>query len=354
MFKKLKTLGMLSAATVLFAACGSQTAQNTTTTTQEQKIDYSQEIVIYSNSTANGRGDWLKEKAAEKGFKISYVDISGGELADRLIAEKNNAVADLVFGLNNLEFNRIKAEGLLEKYEPTWAKEVDATLGDKDGQFYPIVVQPLVLIGNAKATMPKDWTDLANESYKDTYGISKLSTGTSKNIFASIISRYKDEKGELGISKEGWEVAKKYIQNAHTYAQGEDYISAIIDDNNKLNYSMMWGSGVLQNEKERNYKFQVMKPEIGVPYVTEQIGFLKASKKQALVKEFINWFGSAEVQKQWSDKFGSMPANKVALDGANEKIKAFASSVKPQNLDWEFIGKNINSWVEKVELEFVR
>lgn len=116
---------------------------------------------------------------------------------------------------------------------------------------------------------------------------------------------------------------------------------------------MMWGSGVLQNEAERGYKFQVMSPKVGVPYVTEQVGILSTSKKEALVKEFINWFGSAEVQKAWSDEFGSIPANKTALEGAKSEIKDFASSVKPQELDWEFIGENINSWVEKAELEFV-
>ncbi|MDS2569367.1 iron ABC transporter substrate-binding protein, partial [Streptococcus pneumoniae] len=80
-----------------------------------------------------------------------------------------------------------------------------------------------------------------DSSYKGKYGISKLSTGTSKNIFASIVSRYKDEKGELGISDEGWKVAKAYLKNAHVYAEGEDYISSIMDNNNDLKYSMMWG-----------------------------------------------------------------------------------------------------------------
>ncbi|MFA9414567.1 MULTISPECIES: extracellular solute-binding protein [unclassified Streptococcus] len=351
--KHFKKLCMLASAAILLTACGTSKSAEPAKGSAPAEIDYSQEIVIYSNSTTDGRGDWLKEKAAEKGFKISYVDISGGELADRLIAEKNNAIADMVFGLNNLEFNRIKDEKLLVKYSPEWANEVDATLGDADGYYHPIVVQPLVLIGNAKADMPSDWTDLTKDAYKGAYGISGLNTGTSKNIFASIVSRYADEKGDLGISDEGWEVAKKYIQNAHTYAQGEDYISALIDDSTPLNYSMMWGSGVLQNEAERGYKFQVMSPKVGVPYVTEQVGILSTSKKEALVKEFINWFGSAEVQKAWSDEFGSIPANKTALEGAKSEIKDFASSVKPQELDWEFIGENINSWVEKAELEFV-
>ncbi|MTV63963.1 extracellular solute-binding protein, partial [Streptococcus pneumoniae] len=235
--------------------------------------------------------------------------------------EKNNAVADMVIGLNKLEFNRIKAEKLLVKYSPKWADEVDSSLGDSEGYYSPIVNQPLVLIGNKDAKMPSDWTDFTDSSYKGKYGISKLSTGTSKNIFASIVSRYKDEKGELGISDEGWKVAKAYLKNAHVYAEGEDYISSIMDNNNELKYSMMWGSGVLQNQKEREYKFQVMSPKVGVPYVTEQVGILNTSKKQALLKEFVDWFGSSELQKEWSDKFGSIPANKKALEQAKDELK---------------------------------
>lgn len=40
-----------------------------------------------------------------------------------------------------------------------------------------------------------------------------------------------------------------------------------------------------------------MSPKVGVPYVTEQVGILNTSKKQALLKEFVDWFGSSELQK---------------------------------------------------------
>lgn len=353
MLKSFTKIAFASMAVLACTACANNNASNTSGAESSGTVDKSQEIVIYTNSASNGRAEWLKEQAAKEGYKLNIVDISGGELADRLIAEKNNAVADMVFGLNNLEFNRIKAENLLVNYSPKWVDEVDKSLGDKDGLYYPIVVQPLVLIGNSKATMPSDWTDLTKPEYKNKYGISGLSTGTSKNIFASIVSRYPDKNGELGISAEGWQVAKAYLQNAHIYATGEDYISAIIDDNNEMNYSMMWGSGVLQNQSERGYTFKVMSPKVGVPYVTEQVGILSTSKKQALLKEFIDWFGSSTVQKEWSDKFGSIPANKTALAEAKEETKAFAESVKPQELDWDFIGENIDSWVEKAQLEFV-
>ena len=43
-----------------------------------------------------------------------------------------------------------------------------------------------------------------------------------------------------------------------------------------------------------------------------------------------------------------------ALEQANDDVKEFMSKVKSQKLDWEFISKNISSWVEKVELEFLK
>ena len=355
MNKTLKKIALLSVA-ILGAACAPSTSSSSESTQASSGSSGSsdEKIVIYSNSVSNGRGDWLKEKAAENGFNIEFVSVNGGELADRVIAEKNNAIADMIFGLNNMEFNRLKDENLLEKYEPSWKSEVDLSLGDADGLFYPLVVQPLVLIGNESSTMPKDWTDLAKPEYKGKYNIFKLSGGTSKVILGSIASRYRDDSGELGVSKEGWDVIKGYAQNAKVVASETDYIGMIIDKKDGIEYNMMWGSGYLQNKNERKYNFNVMYPEVGEPFVTEQIGILNTSKKKETVQKFINWFGSAEVQAEWSKKFSSIPANKKALEQANDDVKEFMSKVKSQKLDWEFISKNISSWVEKVELEFLK
>ena len=102
-------------------------------------------LIIYTNSASDGRGDWLTDLAEEAGFEIMVVHMGGGELTNRLIAEKNTQIADLVWGLNAVEYERLKKQDLLQKYEPTWAKEVDMVLGDPEGYYYPIVVQPLMM-----------------------------------------------------------------------------------------------------------------------------------------------------------------------------------------------------------------
>ena len=99
----------------------------------EGNVDRSKELVVYSNSTSNGQDEWLLKVAKEAGFNIQIVSIDGSALSDRLVAEKNNPVCDVVFGLNAVEYERLKKEELLVKYEPEWVGEVDMSVGDADG-----------------------------------------------------------------------------------------------------------------------------------------------------------------------------------------------------------------------------
>ena len=168
--KKSKLLSFLAAgvAVTTLAACsgGSTNSSNSSSDTpqSEEKADKSQELVIYSNSVSNGRGDWLTAKAKEAGFNIKMVDIPGAQLADRVIAEKNNAVADMVFGIGAVDSNKIRDQKLLVQYKPKWLDKIDQSLSDKDNYYNPVIVQPLVLIGAPDVTeMPKDWTELGSK-----------------------------------------------------------------------------------------------------------------------------------------------------------------------------------------------
>ena len=71
MNKTLKKLALLSVA-VLGAACAPSTSSSSESTQASSGSSGSsdEKIVIYSNSVSNGRGDWLKEKAAEIETKI--------------------------------------------------------------------------------------------------------------------------------------------------------------------------------------------------------------------------------------------------------------------------------------------
>lgn len=374
--KKFAALGLSAAMVLSLAACGSGTKNTTTDTTAAKTeeaakteavgdteagdkaaaggdVDKSQKLIIYTNSGSNGRDAWLKEKAGTAGYNVEVVQIQGGDLANRIIAEKNNPQADMVFGLNSIEYEKLKAESVLDQWEPSWAGDVDMTLGDKDGYYYPIVIQPLVNMMNADLqNPPKDYTDLVNPEWKDKYTILNFGGGTGKTILASLLVRYRDDNGEYGISDEGWDFVKSWIQNGHMEVQGEDYVGNAISGTVPI--TEMWGSGVLQNQTERDYKFQIMVPEVGVPYVTEQVAMITGSKKRDLAVDFANWFGSADVQAEWMKQFGTIPCQPKAVEEAPADIKEFMDQVHPQDMDWGFVAANIDQWVEKCELEFLQ
>ena len=351
--KKLTAVALACMMTISMVGCSSSKENVEQSTKENGEVDKSQQLIIYTNSGSNGRDIWLQNRAKEEGYNIQVVQIQAGDLGNRVIAEKNNPQADLIFGLNAVEYEKLKKEDVLKQWKPTWADEVDASLADPDGYYYPIVIQPLVNIMNADlANPPKDYTDLIQPEWKDKYTILNFGGGTGKTILASLLVRYQDENGEAGISEEGWDFVKQWIQNGHMESDGEDKIGNVID--NKYPICEMWGSGVIQYQDERNYKFQVMTPEIGVPYVTEEVAIMKETKKSALAIDFANWFGTAEIQKEWMEEFGIIPCQPEALKAASDDIKEFVDSVKPQDIDWGFVAEYIDQWVEKCELEYMQ
>lgn len=354
---------ILMVAVMIFTGCSPEVNDNSASkaNTQESKksVDEGtkpQSLVVYTNSGSNGRGDWLIEEAKKAGFDISVVEGGGGDIANRLLAEKNNPIADVVFGLSTLDYEKFKKEDLLVKYVPAWAQEIEAGLNDPEGYYHAIVTQAILLIYNQdtydEATAPKDWPDLwDNDMYSGKYNVFGLGGGTSKVVLSGIITRYADPNGEYGISEEGWKEVKKYFDNARMQVEGEDWFGNVVDGSVPM--SMIWSSGVSQFEKEYNAKVGVMTPEIGVPFVVEQAAVINGTKNEDAAKAFIDWFGSAEIQGAWAKQFSTAPANKGAMEMASEETKELMNSVTVQKIDWKFVSENINNWVEKIELEIL-
>ena len=76
---------------------------------------------------------------------------------------------------------------------------------------------------------PKDYLDLLSEEWTDKYTILNFGGGTGKTMLAGLLVRFQDPEGEMGISEEGWETVKQWVQNGHMEVSGEDYVGAVID-----------------------------------------------------------------------------------------------------------------------------
>lgn len=354
MKKKLISILLCAGMVISLAGCGETGKEGKA----ENEAKKGETLTIYTNSGSDGRGEWLEEKAKEAGFDIQFIDAGAAETQSRLIAEKNAPVADVVFGLNSIIWSSLKSEDILTEYVPKWAGEVESELNDPDGFYHATVKQAILLCYDenqiSEEEAPKDWPDLwQKEEFHGKYEyLTGLSGGTVRNVLAGILTRYADPEGELGISDEGWKEIESYYKNGSPNESGVDLYARIADTNNPIICGQMWSSGIESRDEQYGTKTAYAVPEVGVPYAVEAIGIVNGTKKLDEAKEFVDWFGSAEVQGQWAEEFSTLPANEKAVDKANEFNQEIAK-IPAQDIDWDLVAENIDAWCEKIILEYM-
>jgi len=329
------------------AAAGGTTSEETAGT-----------LIVYTNSNGDGRGEWIAEKATEAGMDIEIVGLGGADLANRIVAEKNNPVGDVVFGLNNMFFETLKAEEAISAYEPAWAEEVDAESGDPvDGAFWPLVEQAIVTVYDTntvpESDAPDEFSDLwDDDQYKGRYEVNTaLGQATPQLVLAGLLAEHEDEDGDLGISDEGWEQVEAYFANGSPAVEGTDLYARLSRD--EVDFGVIPSSGITSRDAEYGTATGVISPDAGVPYVTEQIAVINGTAKTEQAQEFIDWFGSAEVQGEFAAEFSAYPVNETARAQALPEVVTLIESLPKQDIDFAFVRENISGWVEKTELEYL-
>ncbi|USK36435.1 extracellular solute-binding protein (plasmid) [Bacillus sp. F19] len=348
----LLVMAFMLVASILAGCMGNKSTETDSGTKVENKS-----LVVYSNSLSDGRGEWLTEKAAEAGFELEVVQAGGGDLLNRVVSEKNNPLADVIFGLNQTNFETLKENDILVPYEPEWTNELPEGSRNKDNFYHPLVEQRIIMLYNkdvyTEETAPKDWTDLIEkEEFKGKYNIPiDLGGATNQAVLNGILMRYVDANGDLGVSEEGWQDINKFFDNGYKTPEGEDANANLASG--KVPISFTYSSGLEGIEEEFGFEAGIVSPEIGVPTLVEQVGIINKGKDQdtSVAEEFVNWFGSAEIQGAWAEQFDTLPVSEKALEKTSEKMKSIHENTTIQDIDYTFISEHIDDWVEKIELE---
>lgn len=315
-----------------------------------------EKVVVYSPQGGEERGDWIMEKAKEDiGLEVQFLSAGGGELSDRLVAEKNNPQADVVMGLAQNMMYSLKNEDVLEAYETEWAADLPEVYKEKESYFNSMWQTPIVIAYNtdyiSEEEAPKSWADLVKPEYTGKYGIAATSSQTTRTYLAGMLWDYVDpDTGE--VSDEGWDFLTEVYENAGTMPANDADIWKAFKDG-ELPILLWWYGGVVSNCEENDIPVAYVKPENGTPIVAEAIGLVKGAQNKEAGQKFIDWFGSPEVMSAYAEEFGQAPAHPAAIDMCTDEIKESATMFTAQELDWEIIAANMDSWLEKIELEIM-
>lgn len=349
----LVALGIAASAALLLSGCSAAVSGGEE---RNGNGDSDGPLIVYTNSNSDGRGEWIIEQAAEAGIEIEIVGLGGADLTNRIIAEKNNPVGDVVFGLNNMFFEQLKAEGAIAAYEPTWSGEVPAEAGDPaDGAYWPLVQQAIVMVydANTVVDVPEDVSELWNDdSYAGRYEVNEaLGQATPQLVLAGILSPYLDEGGELGVSDEGWSQLESYFENGSPAVDGTDLYARLT--RGEVDFGTLPASGIAVRDEEYGTSTGIVPSAEGVPYVIEQVAVVSGTADEERAQEFIDWFGSAEVQGDFAAEFNSMPVNEGAIDKANPQVRELMESVPRQSIDFGLVSEYLGEWVQKATLEYI-
>lgn len=133
------------------------------------------ELTVYTSVEAVDL-DRYKEtfEAANPDIKINWVRDSTGVMTAKLLAEKDNPQADVVWGIAATSLLLLKSEGMLEPYAPAGVEKLDPKFVDSStppswvgmDAYVAALCYNTVEAEKLGLTPPKSWKDLTRPEYK--------------------------------------------------------------------------------------------------------------------------------------------------------------------------------------------
>lgn len=325
-------------------------------TGDEPASDEARTLTIYApwNET---RTDWIINAAAEDlDIEVEFLAVGGGEMVDRMVAERNNTQADIALGVGEAQINLIAAEGIFQPYEPAWSDKVPAAYVDDENLFTLFAQVPIVMSYNAAVMDPADaptsWTDLADPAYEGKFILPGLTGQTGQSTVAGILWRFADPAtGE--VSDEGWQVLGDIYANEFKVGEGEEFNPEWIADGTTPIF-ISWRGGVANMDADNDsFELTVIDTEGGTPFVSTGVGITTATDSPGVAREFVDWFGSADTQIRFVGEAGNDPPANVDAIPELETASEWLSGVSLQEIDWGIVSVVITDWLERIELDLI-
>lgn len=295
---------------------------------------------------------WVQEQAAAAGHEVAFIAGGGGELFDRIMAERNNPQADVALGFVDTAMATLKSEGLLQAYKPVWGPALpEAFRDDADKMVYKFWQTPIVIAYNADKlaadAAPTGWLDLTQPEYQGRFVIGSIDWQTTRAYLAGILARFTDEDGE--VTQEGWDVMRALYANAIVVEDGDAKTQALASGEAVIDLN--WFGGAFNQGRDAGYSVTIVDAEGGTPFIADGLGIMAGTDQLEQSQAFVDWFGGAELMAAYAHQFGRVPNLPEALAMAPEQVQANAAMVSPQPLDWEAIAPRLDGWLQTIELE---
>ncbi|MBQ7705607.1 MAG: ABC transporter substrate-binding protein [Selenomonadaceae bacterium] len=312
MFKKIFTLLMLLSLTVFAGGCGEKSTQN-------QPAANGKNLVIYTSMKESLIGGIIEGfKKQNPGVNVDYQSAGAGKIMAKLEAERQSGqlLADIIWTSEVPDFYEMKAQGMLEQYQPSNFNEILNPFDDYDGSFTAARLGTLGIVINTDKvkTAPTSWEDIATNSiYKDSFGIADPAlSGTAFMSVALLEKQF------------GWNYLERLRGNGAIKSKGS---GRVVDDTATGDLNACLGVDYITATKiDKGSNLQMVYPK-ELLMVPSPVAIFKDAPNKEVAKKFVDYLLSQEAQQmvanagtvpvrrdiKMTEKY-NLPAPEVAID----------------------------------------
>lgn len=263
-------------------------------------------------------------------IKINWVRDSTGVVTARLMAEKENPRADVIWGLSGTSLLVLKNEGMLEPYAPKGLNELSPKFRDRDATpswvgmdayMAALCVNTIEAEKNG-LPMPTSWSDLTKPVYK---GHVVMPNPNSSGTGFLDVSAWLQMMGE----DKGWEFMDALHENIGRYTHsGSKPCKMAASGETTIGVSFAFRGARL---KEQGAPLEVIFPEEGLGWEVEATSIMKGTEKLDAAKTLVDWSISRKAMEMYNEGYAI-----VAMPGVAKPIKYFPENAADLIIDNDF------------------
>jgi iron(III) transport system substrate-binding protein len=308
------------------------------------------ELTIYAAMDADKlkkAGDLFSK--AYPDIKVNWVRDSTGIVHARLMAEKDNPRADVVYAMAATSMLTMDKLGMFIPYTPKGVEKLDPRYRDKQRPNHWVGIYGwagAICFNTVEAKKrglpaPKTWADLLKPVYK---GQVTMPNPASSGTGFLDVSAWIQIMGE----NKAWAYMDKLHENIASYTHsGSKPCNQAAAGEYVVGVSWPYRGAAL---KAKGAPIDVIIPEEGIGWEMQAVGIMKGTKNLSDAQKFLDWSISEAAMGFYADT-----ASVVAITAMNKPRKYFPAEVFTRMIDNDFAkmavekGRIIEEWRKRYE-----
>ncbi len=263
-------------------------------------------------------------------IEIKWTRDSTGIVTAKLLAEKNNPQADIIWGLAATSLLLFKGEGMLQPYKPKGVEKLDKKFVDKDDPpswvgmdaWVASICYNLVEGKKNNLPVPSSWKDLTNPVYKGHIAMpNPNSSGTGFLDVSSWLQIFGEE--------EGWKFMDALHQNIDHYTHsGSKPCKQAASGEVAIGVSFAFRGA---KSKAQGAPILIIIPEEGIGWDMEATAIIKGTKKLKAAQTLVDWSISEKANKMYNEGYAV-----IGIQSLAKPVKFFPEGISEAMIDNNF------------------